>query len=348
MTIERNYRGSIVITPPGIFGQWAFQLMSDAAVASDPPLQVQVLDRHDIVNLESAAQTVFLVRFPSDSVKRIVDAGLLPVVAFLDFAKDAIAFHTRTANCSFVDALRAATSAASINPNLRGGLSTLVLRRDQFTNATDLVERVLDHLAIKIPAAALASLKSRYAERDFAPMSVEESLAQNVQGYFSKDLGTDDLAAEQLTFIEQALEPLLEMSISADMQPIVWPAGLFLSGDRPNERAPVVADMVGGARIIYYGPYLCLPAGAYEVEITVGFSSDAVGYPFTVEVYGSALLARARFQAKETGLFTGVFYFVHTQIGDQLELRFRNDQGAIEGKFGLAWVKLILQKVRPS
>ncbi len=339
MTVERQYRGAIVIAPPGVIGEWGLQIIREAATLCNPPLQVHTLDRFDAVDLGLAPGGVFLTQFPSKSVQKVLDAGQLPIVTFIDDAQEAIAYLLRLTNCAFIDALRSTTCAAVINPELGRGLSTLVFRRADCPTASHVLERTLEHLALPISAAGKIALVEKYCSQDPGSDGIEASLLKCVAGYKPAGAAIDELTAEQLTITEQTLGSMVSMSVAGERLPITWASGLFLSGDRPNERAPLVVEMTGAARIIYYGPYLYLPPGNWEAEFAVGFSSDAIGSTFTVEVYSSQLLARARFGAKETGLFKGIFQFTHSTAQDHVELRFQSDQGAIEGKFGLAWVK---------
>jgi hypothetical protein len=338
MTVDREYRGAIVIAPPGIFGQWAIQLITDAAAACHPPLRVCMLDRQDAIDLSVAPTSIFFTQFPSKSVQEITESGQLPIVAFIDHAAESLAHQLRISNCTFIDALRATTSAAAINPKLHRGVSTLIFHREAPMEPSPLLERTFEHLALPLSMPQSSALKDRYAGVGPDKGDLEASFSRFVSEYLPLGSALNELTAENLTIVDQALAPLVEMGRSDDQHIVTWASALFLSGDQPNERAPVVANVTGAARIIYYGPYLYLPSGDWEAEMTVGFSTDAIGSNFTIEVYSSELLARARFQVKETGLFKGKFYFTHSSLQDHLELRLRNDQGAIEGRIGLAWV----------
>ena len=58
-----------------------------------------------------------------------------------------------------------------------------------------------------------------------------------------------------------ALSPLIQMSFSENPVPSSADQSV-LSGDRPDTPASLVAELTGGARILYYGPYFYLPAGS--------------------------------------------------------------------------------------
>src|SRR5262249_15507250 len=85
-----------------------------------------------------------------------------------------------------------------------------------------------------------------------------------------------------------------------------------------------------------------LPPGTYRVRIVAGFSKSAIGSPFSVEVSGSTMLAKARFRPTDQGILQGEFLLIHKLPQDAIEVRFRNDEGAIDGQVGLAWVEFSL------
>jgi hypothetical protein len=340
MSANRQFRGALVIAPPSIMGTWGIELLRDAAAAMNPPLQFYLLDRLDTVDLSISSQTLYATQFPSASVLSTINDGRLPVVGFLDDAIDSVAYQRRLSGCSFMEALRAATCSVVANPTLLEGHSSIVYYRGHAVAPDRIVAQVLDHLALFIPPEGQEILKRKYCLAATDLHGLETSLAERVPRYEPQGHWSKELIDEEASIVDQVLGPLLNMASLKACAPITWPLSVFLSGDRPDTEASRVMEITGAARIIYYGPYLYLPPGRWKAEFAVGFSRDAVGSTFTVEVYGSSLIARARFRASRAGLFSGTFLFDHVRVEDHIEMRFRNDQGAIEGRVGLAWIKL--------
>jgi hypothetical protein len=341
MTTDRQFRGAIVVAGPGLIGTWAIDLIREAAAAAAPPLDFRVLHRLDVIDPAASGRTVYATQFPGESVLTIVRDGTLPVVAFVDDATDATAYQRRVTGCTFIDALRSVACGAVANPSLFRGVSTLVFYRGNATNAVSILERTLEHLAISLHTDKMAELTQKYCPDKEDSRSLEAALSACVALYAPRGNWSNELTAEEASIAEHAVGPIVAMANRKDWPPVTWPFAVFLSGDRPNERALIMTEMTGRARIIYYGPYLYLPPGHWEGEMVVGFSEDAVGSAFTVEVCGgSTSVARARFRASQPGLFRGTFVFSLLNVQDPIELRFSNDQGAIEGRFGLAWLKL--------
>jgi hypothetical protein len=340
MSMNRQFRGALVIAPPSIMGTWGLELLRDAAAAMNPPLRFYLLDRLDTVDLSISSQTVYATQFPSASVLSIINDGRLPVVGFLDDATDSVAYQRRLSCCSFMDALRMATCSAVANRTLLQGHSSIVYYRRDAVAPDRIVEQVLDHLALFIPPEGHEILKRKYCLAATDLQGLETSLAERVTRYEPQRGWNKELTGEEASIVDQVVGPLVNMASIKARIPITWPLRVFLSGDRPDTQASRIAEITGAARIIYYGPYFYLPPGRWKAELVVGFSEDAVGSAFTVEVHGSSLMARAKFRALRAGLFSGVFIFDHIRVQDHIEMRFRNDQGAIEGRVGLAWIKL--------
>src|SRR5262249_13569113 len=150
---------------------------------------------------------------------------------------------------------------------------------------------------------------------------------------------SSDLTPSEATIVDQVLKPIVLMALKEECTPIKWPYQVLLSGDRPNEPAPMIAEVAGAARNIYYGPYLHMPPGTYRARLVAGYSKEAVGLPFSADVAGSTQLAKARFRPTEPGILQGEFLVVHNLPQDPLEMRFRNDEGEIDGQVGVAWIE---------
>ena len=119
--------------------------------------------------------------------------------------------------------------------------------------------------------------------------------------------------------------------------------------DDRNTPAALVTDLTGGARILYYGPYLYLPAGAWKARMMVGFSAGARSMPFSVDVYaGQDPLAIATMVPESKGVYHAAFRFEHHLPDIPIEVRLRTDRGAIEGRVALGRVEFTADEARPA
>jgi hypothetical protein len=338
MPIDSAYKGCVAVGPRSIFSAWAFELLRAAAAATSPPLQVRPLDRLDEAGAAGTwPKSLYLVQSPGAAALSIIENGQMPVVAFLDEACDTIAYMRRCSGGTLIATLQEATSGAVANPGLFRGKASLVIRRGSSGNGGELIDRVFAHLKLRLPGQALAAIKKKHCGAAAGNSSLESCL-QTVASYKPPGDWSKELSAEEAKVAEQALTPLIQMA-KQDSVPIRWPRSVFRCLDRPNDPVPIVANMMGAARYIYFGPYLHLPPGTYRVRLVIGFSKTAVGTPFTADVYSSEVLAKAQFRPTGQGVFRGDFFMVHSRPQDVLEVRIRTDEGSIDGQFGLAWVE---------
>src|SRR5262249_36975061 len=282
-----------------------------------------------------------LSQYPSPSLAGTIRNSLIPVIAFLDDPIDSVRYLKESTHCSFLEALRAQTAAATICGALFGNSSVLLINRSAGGTAGGVGGRILDQLGL---AKTIASkfIEQFAGEAGAASWPLERTLSRRVVGYAAPGKASS-ITAEEAAVIDQVLSPMTLMAVHHDVEPISWPSSVFLYGDRPNERAPLVADVTGAARVIFYGPYFHLPPGRWQVQIVLGFSHDIFGTPFSIEVHGSELVAKTVVKPDGGGIFRGSFAMSQARPQDPLELRIRNEEGAIEGRIGLARARFFPQ-----
>ena len=193
-----------------------------------------------------------------------------------------------------------------------------------------------------MPPSSSESLLDEFAGPESERASLEASLARHVVGYEPLEAASTGLTPHEAELVNRALAPIVQMSWSPDPAPIVWPTSVFFSGDQPGSPASLVADVTGAARILYYGPYFHLPRGKWGARMMIGFTEDARGMPFSIEVHAGVLLARATTQSIGKGVFHASFQFVHEAPQNPVEIQVRSDQGAIGGKVALGRVEFKL------
>ncbi len=227
------------------------------------------------------------------------------------------------------------TAATASYAQLRGHARLLILHRLADLPTKDILDLILKHLELEVPADQYDALCERRLGSRGQDADLEASLKDCVAGYERLEEGSARFTAQEIAMISDVLGPLVQMSFLDAPRPVIWPTQAFLSGDRPDTPASLVADLTGGARILYYGPYFYLPAGYWTARMIVGFSAGARRTPFSVEVYGGRLLAHATMVPEAKGVFRASFGFVHDDALQPVEVRVRTDRGAIEGRLAL-------------
>jgi len=337
MAIKLSSNDVIIIGAPGVLSVWGFDLVRTVArQLSDVKLaSIDWTDEVEEVPPDpQELRTFYLSQYPSPSLGRLVRSERLPVVAFIDDPVDAVRYMREMLSCNFIEAIRAQTAAATVYTQLRDNRSVALFDRSSAGSAGVIAARLLEQLRLGLDTTAEKRLPEKFS------FPLEAALSRHVAGY--APLGRiGSLSAEEAAIVEQVLRPMLSMASSQNIDPICWPSSVFLFGDQPDKHAPPKADLTGPARVIFYGPYFHLPAGRWRVRMVISFSDDPLGMPFSVEVHGSALIAKAIIQPKGEGTFQVTFSMNHERPQDALELRIRNEEGAIEGKVSLSHVQLI-------
>ncbi|HEY1941197.1 MAG TPA: hypothetical protein VGH40_03655 [Roseiarcus sp.] len=335
-----------LVAPPGVLGTWAFDLLREACSLVGDQITARLVDRLDEVEglgeASGRPRMLCLSQFTSASLRTAMAAGAIPIVVFLDDPIDSVRYLKFASGCSTLEALRIQTAAAVSSAFLCGNPTALAIDRATSGRARDTVLRILDHLELDLLPSAFEILLGKFAGPESEQASLEARLARHVAGYAPLEAASTELAPREAEIVNRALAPIVQMSRSPDPAPIVWPTSVFFSGDQPGSPAALVADVTGGARILYYGPYFHLPRGNWGARLMIGFTEDARGIPFSIEVHAGLLLARATMQSIGKGVFHASFQFAHEAPQNPVEIQVRSDQGAIGGKVALGRVEFNL------
>jgi hypothetical protein len=146
------------------------------------------------------------------------------------------------------------------------------------------------------------------------------------------------LSGQALALARQVLRPMAEHAAGRRGVPIVWPLTCFYAGDHLDEVAPPLVDVVGPARVLYYGPYFHLPAGNWRVDVQFFCSETLAGALLGVEIFSDRELARASVRPSHGGLFQASFPLVTQRPEERIEARIWLLAGVLDGQLGLRQV----------
>jgi hypothetical protein len=162
------------------------------------------------------------------------------------------------------------------------------------------------------------------------------------QSYFDSETLPErlELSTAARKEIDMVCGPLVVLiQGEGDEVEIQWPPSFFL--DKSYARpAAMVQELVGPARCLYYGPYLHLPRGDYSGEIAFGLSSEIRDTLLRVQVVCGEDLDEFVSRARHGGLYTLPFEFSIADASKAIEVRLLMDRGEIEGRLGLAYVRI--------
>jgi len=321
---------------PGSMSTWGFDAVRALTEAAWGPFATIETDAAEsFMELASGHPNIVLLsQYPQPALlDRIDDMGGARLL-FLEDPSDALDHLTGTSHdeISLVRTLSASLACLAPLPQMAG---VLVLHRDMLrAHAPDkLLDRLEAHLGEVDPGPAWppaqpAPGNALIAERGaLLESAVRTALLEQAPPIASRTPSQPvrDLAADVL----RPLETMLRLDPATE---VVWPRSSFLLGDRPDQFLSGPVELAGGARCLVYGPYFHLPRGRWNARMLFGFSDRIYEQGFVVELHGSDLLERVRFDPPGPGLFAGTVQFDVTEPQTAIELRIFSEIGAIEGE----------------
>src|SRR5258708_19077130 len=114
--LQLSRSDAIVVGLPSVMSNWGFDLVR--AAAERVHTEIHSVDRNDEIGAVPAApnrpRMFCLAQYPSPSLTSIIRSGRLPTIAYLDDAVDAVRYLKESVGCTFLEALRAQTAAATV------------------------------------------------------------------------------------------------------------------------------------------------------------------------------------------------------------------------------------------
>lgn len=312
---------------------WAKALIEAAA----GELRIPVSIHADLPSAQAdgSTQRLIMSEAPDAAFAAAAMRGRGPKLLFVGDAANDFAYQQRIVGLPRFEAMRAITAAAVLC-ELRPGASLAV--RLSTRPARAIIEKVLAALGWNRPL-------SEGLLRTFAGEANDEPLWSAVEKFCARHLPEGrapqlDEAIVSSKAIQSAVAPIYQ-SAATGTQPaeIIWPRPCFFDGDNPGQVAPPWIEVAGGARILFYGPYLHLPRGQWRVTAKLAFSDDLDKSAFSIEVVSDQPLARGRIKPQRSGVFTASFDFAHTNAAHPLEVRISTDHGLIFGRMALIDVR---------
>ncbi|MGE0258645.1 MAG: hypothetical protein AB7T18_07810, partial [Alphaproteobacteria bacterium] len=141
------------------------------------------------------------------------------------------------------------------------------------------------------------------------------------------------------------LEPYVAYFAGQGIDRLVWEPELFYSCKDPAGPVPSPAvgpiDITGRPRAFIYGPYITLPPGSWSADIVLGFSTEAAGMGFFIEVCAGAQLASTHVQPNaEQVIETSLQFTIDEAASTPVEVRVFNERAAFDGRVILGSIVL--------
>jgi hypothetical protein len=281
---------------------------------------------------------------PDVELSKFLIASGFPCLAFVDEPDDAIASAIQVDGMHLHQAIRFSTQYFSCLGNAIPADKVRIFGSIHcHANSTELIEDILDEIFGIVDETVTARVLERMAPENHLrnKLSVHELMTRYVAkallpGHARKLLPEED--QELIKAVADGYRPIFE---KREITPFEWPRDMFLaSSDGPAYVGDV--DLVGRARYIVWGPYLCLPAGAWratiQFEVVDNISGNEIEADICIDMEDVVSIGRAVLPV--VGIFEFGLDFSVINPTSPIEIRILLRKGAIEGRFGLRKVLL--------
>ncbi len=197
------------------------------------------------------------------------------------------------------------------------------------------VAEIADHLRIEAGGAQIERIVA-----DLANSGLDLRLAANAAW-------VDQIPEAGRKMVDGALGAYAECFGGRSLSQIVWTRDLFmLTGDAAKKPTRAI-DVSGGTRNLIFGPYIHLPPGSWNARTVLGFSKEAAGHAFVINVAAGAQLGASHFQPPNGGVFeTNIAFSLGAQMDTGIELRVIVAEDMARGE--LTFGHVVLTPLSPS
>jgi hypothetical protein len=335
---------------PGRFAEWCDRVIGRLAARMDGPVVTRswpsLADMFGYENLPStldqiawtsietgAAHVVLGARQPDEGFYAALDELRTPFVLALDDPRMAAGDMISTSVAEPRAVTRAVANSCALVMRYADLPGALPLHADRVgSDLPATVAAIAEHFGISVSQADKQAIAAELG--GIEPAEAAPSLRQ----WAAK------LPESTRKMVEGALTGYAREFAGRGLDQIVWPRELFyLAADAA--RSPVEPlDAAGGSRILIYGPYIHLPRGSWTARIVLGFSPEAVGHAFTVDIFSAGVLAAATIQPEAAGIYSRDLSFsVDAAHGQGLEARVAVASANARGQ--VAFGHVVLQRV---
>jgi hypothetical protein len=279
-----------------------------------------------------AAHLLACSRHPAAQLQTEIIKANRPVLVALGDPIEAVRHLVEEAGYDLTDATRAVANSCAAMKALAAAAHALVLVPDNLRDPRAVAEAIADHLQIPVEPGKWPRLLE-------AVSPPEEK---------DRRSWLDGLSQAQNAMVTGALEPYTAFLSGGNLETLIWEPGLFYMSEEPVAPGlvPVTrpVEITGRARFLVYGPFISLPPGRWVAEIVLGFSAEAAGVGFTVEIFAGTSLAHTGIESTgEQVTEIRLDFTIANSANQPLQIRIYNTRAAFDGRLALGYAALTRQ-----
>lgn len=144
---------------------------------------------------------------------------------------------------------------------------------------------------------------------------------------------------DDVSLVEQSLGGFCDLGLRRFVR-ASWQAGLFSSMDTGGRQVPSPLAMAGPARVVVYGPYVCLSRGRWWGTARFKVEDNFGRICYRLDVFDDQPIFELDFLSPETGFVECTFEFTCRDERCPIQVRLTQRAGAIEGQLEFGGVEL--------
>lgn len=183
-------------------------------------------------------------------------------------------------------------------------------------------------------------------ERVSQDWSCRESAALEALTTSSRSEGHQpDLDASTSMAVEAALSGYTFQGERLQVDKIIATRAMFAVTEPMGDIAPRSIDVTGRARMLFFGPYIHVPPGRWNLRLVLAFSTELAGSRFMLDVVTTwkrtvKELGQTLFEATE-GRYVVQVAFTNVEPGGRLEFRLFSQSSTFDGKISIGYAELV-------
>ncbi|MGA8757181.1 MAG: hypothetical protein WB611_12805 [Stellaceae bacterium] len=330
---------------PSRLAEWCDALTSRLAEYSFGSVErtaVNTLEELAVAVLRTrASHLVACSRQPVVRLQTEIVQGKRPFVVAIGDPRAALRNLSERAGYDVGGAARAVASSCAAMLTLTRAPGALVISDGNATDSIAVAAAIADHFEVPTSRSEIATIVSELCEAGLTPDHDEDSAWWN------------GLGEREQAIVNGALLPYVSHLVTnAELEPFVWEPELFYIFEDPPTSSLIPAirpvDITGRARVLVYGPFINLPPGSWSANVILGFSAEAAGMSFTVEVFAGRQLSHTYVEPADGQIIEANLHFVIDNSVDQpVQIRVVSGRPAFDGRLALGYVTMTPQAAIP-
>jgi hypothetical protein len=284
-----------------------------------------------------ASHFVVCSRQPGGGVQTALAQAARRFIAVLDEPRAALRDLATQPGFDLVTTTRAVASSCASILSCAAMPEALVLSgvkhgHDLVSTAT----KIARHLELDVGEDEIQTIVAALRDEGIVPQPVEN------------DAWWDSLEETQQALVNGALGGYVDYFAGGGLGKITWERELFFISEEPATHEPLPAsrpvDITGRIRFLVYGPFINLPPGSWSASVILGFSPEAAGMSYIIEVFAGVQLTHTRIEPGDERIFEANLHFSLDSAVDQpVQIRIHNQRPAFDGRLALGYVTMTPQ-----